>query len=945
MKVSFKKPSCLLSLVLYVLAFSACPAQDQNLKLWYDKPATKWTEALPIGNGRLGAMIYGGIREEHIQFNEETLWNGEPREYARKGAYQYLPQIRSLLAEGKQPEAEALAEEHFMGKRINEDNYPDQQKAWLTNISKDISPAGTNYDDSKWKDIELPASQGWESIGLDGLDGAVWCRNTVDIPSSWAGKNLVLKIGRVRDMDVTYFNGKQIGSTEGRDDREYTIDASLVNPGKNIIAIQVINFYDKGGLVGRQGDKPLSISPAGGDDPQAVIISRKWKYRIQNDSPPTFPRYEADYQPFGDVWLTFDHDENIGQYKRELDIQKAVSTVSYVANGDTYTREYFASAPNQLIAMHLKVDKPGKLSLSARLTSPHRKFTTEKLNDHTLKLSLQVDHGALKGSCYLYVETSKGKITVDNEKIIVKDANDVTFYLTAGTNYKNYKDVSGDPEKMCKQPLQGIDKLKYEDIKSAHVKDYQYYFNTFSLDLGSSKNEMLPTNERILKYNHNDDPALIALYLQYGRYLLISSSRPGTYPANLQGIWNNLLSPPWGSKYTTNINLEMNYWPADALNLSATLDPLWGLIEDLSEAGKSTAREHYNASGWVLHHNTDLWRGTAPINASNHGIWVSGGAWLCHHLWDHYLFTKDKKFLEQRAYPIMKEAAEFFVDFLVKDPSTGWLISTPSNSPEQGGLVAGPTMDHQIIRDLFKNCIAASEVLQTDKTFRERLQRLYKQIAPNQIGKQGQLQEWMADVDDPVNKHRHVSHLWGVYPGTDITWDASPELMKAARQSLIFRGDGGTGWSLAWKINLWARFRDGDHTLTMIDRLLEPAAAEEREKGGVYFNLFDAHPPFQIDGNFGGSAGIAEMLVQSHQGYIDLLPALPTALPKGAVNGIRVRGGFELSIAWKEGKLDHVKVISKAGEECILKYGNEEMKFPTQTGKIYEFNGELKSIN
>jgi alpha-L-fucosidase 2 len=450
----------------------------------------------------------------------------------------------------------------------------------------------------------------------------------------------------------------------------------------------------------------------------------------------------------------------------------------------------------------------------------------------------------------------------------------------------------------------------------------------------------LPTDERIKKFASSNDPSFVALYLQYGRYLLISSSRPGTRPANLQGIWNDLLSPPWGSKYTTNINTEMNYWPAELLNLSPLHEPLFTMIGELAEAGKKTAKLHYNAPGWVLHHNTDLWRGTAPINASNHGIWVTGGAWLCHHLWEHYLFTQDKEFLKNKAYPIMKEATIFFNSFLIKDPKTGWLISTPSNSPEQGGLVAGPTMDHQIIRDLFKNVIAASELLNVDDAFRKTLKDKYKKIAPNQIGKYGQLQEWIQDVDDTTNRHRHVSHLWGQYPGSEINWDETPELMKAARQSLIYRGDAATGWSLGWKINFWARFKDGDHAFKLIQMLMSPA------KGGAgsYPNLFDAHPPFQIDGNFGGAAGIGELLIQSHTKYIDILPSLPSALRQGEVKGICARGGFVMDIKLKDNQLQQLVVTSKAGLPLLLRYNGKDINMKTTKNSSYKFNAALQQL-
>ena len=428
------------------------------------------------------------------------------------------------------------------------------------------------------------------------------------------------------------------------------------------------------------------------------------------------------------------------------------------------------------------------------------------------------------------------------------------------------------------------------------------------------------------------------MYLQYGRYLLIASSRPGTRPANLQGIWNDLINPPWGSKYTTNINAEMNYWPAELLNLSPMHQPLFDMITELAEAGKQTAKDHYNAPGWVLHHNTDLWRGTAPINAANHGIWVTGGAWLCQHLWERYLFTQDKKFLLEKAYPIMKEAALFFDHFLIKDPVSGYLISTPSNSPEQGGLVAGPAMDHQIIRALFQNTIQASRLLKKDLVWTAALENKMKQIAPNTIGRHGQLQEWMEDRDDPKNKHRHISHLWGMYPGSAINYDDSPSMMEAAKQSLLFRGDEATGWSLGWKINCWARFKDAEHAFRMVGMLLSPV------KGGAgsYPNLFDAHPPFQIDGNFGGAAGIGEMLVQSHTRYLDILPALPAAFSEGEVKGICARGGFVLDMKWSKGKLVQLKIVSKAGLPLQLRYNGTIKKFNTTKNGTYILNAALQ---
>jgi alpha-L-fucosidase 2 len=479
----------------------------------------------------------------------------------------------------------------------------------------------------------------------------------------------------------------------------------------------------------------------------------------------------------------------------------------------------------------------------------------------------------------------------------------------------------------------------YAQLKAAHIKEYQKYYNPFTVNFGKGDHENLPTDERIEKFATSKDASFAALFMQYGRYLLISSSRPGTQPANLQGIWNDQQTPPWGSKYTTNINLEMNYWPTGTLNLPAMNEPLFKKIAALAKNGVVTAKVHYNANGWVLHHNTDLWNATAPINASNHGIWVGGGGWLSHHLWEHFQYTQDYTFLKNEAYPIMKQSAVFYVDFLIKDPKTGWLISTPSNSPENGGLVAGPTMDHQIIRTLFKNCITASNVLGIDAEFRKTLEQKLTQLAPNQIGKYNQLQEWLEDKDDTTNKHRHVSHLWGVHPGNDITWDTQ-DLMKAARQSLIYRGDEGTGWSLAWKINFWSRFKDGDHAMKMVKMLISPAA----KGGGAYVNLFDAHPPFQIDGNFGGAAGIAEMLLQSHTQFVEVLPALPADLPEGEVKGMLARGGYELSFKWSKGILTSLEIQSKIAGVCLLRYGNKITSIATQKGEIYKLNGDLERL-
>jgi len=907
-------------------------------KLWYKQPAAKWTDALPLGNGRLGAMVFGGISQDRIQFNEETLWTGKPRDYDHPGAAAYLPEIRRLLAENKQAEAEKLGDEKFLGLQ----SPAGDKKAWVTAMRslKGLAgnPAMSNYDDHNWKTISVPSYEGWETVGLEGVDGAVWFRTTFDVPAAATGQALVLDLNRIRDQDFTYVNGELIGSTEGTSSRKYIIPATLLKAGKNVLSIQVLNFFDKGGIAGyKDTSRLISIHPPEGKTGPVIHFDKKWKYNIQDDEPPAVPHFQADYQPFGNLLLNFAHSE-VTDYRRELNISNAISKTSYTSRGVHYTREYLISEPDQVIVVHVKADRPGTISFSAILGSPHKKTLTRTIDGSTLGMTVHVRDGALRGDCFLKAVSRKGKISVSKGRLVIKDADEVTLYLAAATNFINYKDVSGNPELICKKAMTKLKSKSFARVREDHIKEYREYYDTFSIDLGKNANQLLPTDIRLSRFKNDADPAFAALFLQYGRYLLISCSRPGTQPANLQGIWNDLLSPPWGGKYTTNINAEMNYWPSEVLNLSPMHEPMFRMIDELAERGSKTAKVHYNAKGWVVHHNTDIWRGTAPINSATHGIWVTGAAWLTMDLWEHYLFTQDKDFLAKRAYPQMKSAGQFFLDFLVKDPKTGWLISTPSNSPENGGLVAGPSMDHEIIRTLFRNCIAAAAVLGVDTSFSRLLKEKYKQIAPSQIGKYGQLQEWMEDKDDPENKHRHVSHLWGVHPGNDITWEDSPELMKAARKSLIYRGDEGTGWSLAWKINFWARFKEGDHAMKMIKMLISPVETG----GGAYLNLFDAHPPFQIDGNFGGAAGIAEMLIQSHTKGIELLPALPSDFAEGEITGIRARGGFVLNLKWNNHLLQRVEILSESGNNCELRYNGKEISMATIAGQRYILDGNLK---
>lgn len=663
-----------ITLLLFVGSFSAVAQQNDHI-LWYNKPAEKWTDALPIGNGRLGAMVFGGVEVEHLQFNEETLWTGKPRNYNRAGASAYLPTIRKLLAEGKQKEAEDLAQAQFMGLQSE----PGDRKKWVAEMtSGKRNEALADFDDSNWKTIKVPAYEGWESVGLTNLDGAFWFRTTFNVPENWEGKNLVLDLNRIRDQDFTYVNGQLIGNTDNNEPRKYSIPAKFIKKGKNTIAIQVLNYFDKGGIAGyKDVSKQIGVYPEGLSMAQGVSLVKPWKYKIQNTNPPAVAQYQASYQPFGDLKLQFK--SKIGKvinYKRTLDLNTAITNVNYTLNGVNYSRAYFVSAPHQAIVMHFTASKIGAISFDAVLSSPHLNASHKQINNHTLALKVQVKDGALKGESWLTAIVKKGSIKIVGHKISISKADEVTLYLTAGTNFINDHTVSGNPETANVDAVASLKNKTYNQVKTAHLKEYEQYFNKFSINFGTSENEKLPTDERIAKFATSNDAGLAALYVQYGRYLLISSSRPGTQPANLQGIWNDLLTPPWGSKYTTNINLQMNYWPADVLNLSQLNEPLFAKIKALSVNGNQTAKDYYSAKGWVLHHNTDIWNGTAPINASNHGIWVTGAAWLSQHLWEHYQFSNDKSFLAKDAYPLMKQAALFFNDFLVLDPKTGWLIST-----------------------------------------------------------------------------------------------------------------------------------------------------------------------------------------------------------------------------------------------------------------------------